>query len=205
MAASTLGPTPLYVVDGVHKVFREVRKFEPQLVRDTQKQMRDRLGGPLRATAGQLVKNSLYRYGDRPANGWKQSGRLGWNTNRVINGFKVSAARRYQKSTHTWAVASFIQNNAAGAMFDWAGRSGEYVGQGKPGNQRHLSPAANRRRGIAFVNNMQAAIPFGSIKGSRYSRTVFPAIVQNRPTMTRELAAIVRDLEREVTRRIGGN
>jgi len=205
MAASTLGPVPRYSVDGLGTLLRETRKFEPQLVRDTQKQMRDQLGGPLRKTAGQLVQNSLYRYGDRPASGWNKTGRLGWKTNTVINGFKVSAARSYQKRTHTWAVATFFQKNPAGAMFDWAGRSGEYVGKGRPGNQRTLSVQGNRRRGIAFVNNMQAAIRFGSIKGSKYSRTVFPAIVQNRPVMVRELALIVQDLEREVTRKIGGN
>ena len=197
---------PRYSVDGLNKVFREVRKFEPALVRETQKEMRDRMGAPLQRTAGQLVKNSLYRYGDRPASGWRKSGRLGWNTNRVINGFKVSAGRTYQKQTHTWAVATFFQKNAAGAMFDWAGRNGDYVGKGRPGRgQRALDSAANRRRGVAFVDNMQAAIRFGSIKGSKYSRTVFPAIVRERPTIVNELEEVTRRLERKVSQRLGGN
>lgn len=197
---------PRYSVTGLNTVFREIRKFEPALVKETQKEMRDRMGAPLQRTAGQLVKNSLYRYGDRPARGWSRRGRLGWDTNRVIKGFKVSAARSYQKQTHTWAVATFSQKNAAGAMFDWAGREGSYVGKGRPGRgQRDLDAAANRRRGVAFVNNMQAAIRFGSIKGSKYSRTVFPAIVRERETIVRELDAITKELERKVSQRLGGN
>jgi len=47
---------PRYSVDGLNKVFREVRKFEPALVRETQKEMRDRMGAALQRTAGQLVK-----------------------------------------------------------------------------------------------------------------------------------------------------
>lgn len=194
-----------YSVDGLNTLFREIRKFEPALVKATQAQMRDRMGAPLQRTAGQIVKNSLYRYGDRPARGWTQRGGLGWNTNRVIKGFKVSAARSYQKSTHTWAVATFYQQNRAGALFDWAGRSGKNIGEGKPGRgQRPLDSAANRRRGVAFVNNMQAAIRFGSIKGSKYSRTVFPALVRERETIVRELEAITKELERKVSQRLGG-
>ena len=195
-----------YSVDGLNTLFREIRKFEPALVKATQAQMRDRMGAPLQRTAGQIVKNSLYRYGDRPASGWTQRGGLGWNTNRVIKGFKVSAQRSYQKQTHTWAVATFYQQNRAGALFDWAGRNGSHVGKGKPGRgQRDLDAAANRRRGVAFVNNMQAAIRFGSIKGSKYSRTVFPALVRERETIVRELDAITKELERKVSQRLGGN
>lgn len=197
---------PRYSVTGLNTVFREVRKFEPALVRQTQKEMRDRMGAPLQRTAGQLVKNSLYRYGDRPASGWSRRGGLGWNTNRVVKGFKVYASRKYQKQTHTWAVATFHQMNRAGALFDWAGRNGSYVGEGKPGRgQKRLSVQGNRRRGVAFVNNMQAAIRFGSIKGSKYSRTVFPALVRERETIVRELEAITKELERKVSQRLGGN
>ena len=54
------------------------------------------------------------------------------------------------------------------------------------------------------MNNLQANIRFGQIKGSKYSRTVFPAIVRERETIVGELENIVEDLEREITRRVNG-
>ncbi len=90
-------------------------------------------------------------------------------------------------------MMSLGQTNPAGASFDWGGRSKEYIDhRGRQG------------RGTAFVNNLQANIRFGQIKGSKYSRTVFPAIVRERETIVGELENIVEDLEREITRRVNG-
>lgn len=191
MAEQDIAPVvPRYAISGLRQVFREVRKFEPALVRETQRDMRAKMGAPLQQ-AGRDILTSRLRYGDRPMRNWIDRGRLGWNTNRVVNGFKVASGGRYQKQTHTWPMISLRQTNAAGAMFDWAGRSKKYIdARGRQG------------RGVAFVNNLQANIRFGSIKGSKYSRTVFPAIVRERETIVRELEDITKDLERKVTERV---
>ena len=193
MAEQDIGVVvPRYVISGLRETFREIRKFEPALVRQTQKKMRDQMSMPLQR-AGRDILTSRLRYGDRPMRNWPDRGRLGWNTNRVVNGFKVAVGGRYQKQTHTWPMMSLRQANPAGAMFDWGGRSKEYIDhRGRQG------------RGTAFVNNLQANIRFGQIKGSKYSRTVFPAIVRERETIVGELENIVEDLEREITRRVNG-
>ncbi len=178
---------PKLQVENVRLVFREVRKFEPKLVRDTQKQMRERLGGPLNTAASSILRSHL-RYPDRPMTGWGSGGRVGWNTNRVVKGYKVSTAMQYDRSRHTWSVITFNQATPAGAVFDWAGRSTS--GQGA--------------RGISFINNLQANIRFGSIKGSKHSRVVFPAVVKEYGTVINEFTDIIGDLEKKINSRVGG-
>jgi len=207
MAGQDIGVVvPTVVVQGVRETLREFRKFDRKLVNTAQAKFARRVGSSLQRTAGDLVRSSL-RYGDRPMNNWYDRGRLGWNTNRVIKGFKVdrSQEQKYRKNTVTFNLLAFRQQNAAGMLFDWAGRSGKYVGKSTKGRgATRLSSAGSERRGVAFINNAQANIKFGSIKGSKYSRTVFPAIVRNRETIVGELQMMVTDLEREMTRRLGG-
>lgn len=177
------------VVVGVREVFREVRKFEKGLVSQTQRKIR-KAGDPLIKRAGQIVRSNL-RYPSAPTSHWKSGGRLGWDTNSVVRGFKVATGGRYIPQQHTWPLISFRQTNPAGAMFDWAGREGKYIdARGRQG------------RGVAFVNNMQANIRFGSLKGSKYSRTVFPAVAAERSNVVREVERIVKDFSDDVTRRL---
>lgn len=176
------------VVTGTREFIREMRKFEPGAVKETQRQLR-KAGDPLIDHATRLVSQSL-RYGDRPMRGWSSGGRLGWDTKKVVRGFKIGTGGRYVKQTHQWPVLEFKQTNPAGAMYDWAGRTMENVdARGRTG------------RGVAFINNLPR---LGSLKGSRYSRSVFPAIVAGRPEVVAEferaIATVVRDTNRKLER-----
>lgn len=175
-----------YVVTGVREFNRLLRQFEPETVRRTQRDIR-KAGDPIISHAVRIVNSSL-RYGDRPMRNWGRGGRLGWNTAAVVRGFKIGAGGRYVKQTHTWPVMEFRQTNPAGALFDWAGRNGEYVdARGRTG------------RGVAFINNLPR---LGSLKGSRYSRSVFPAIVAGRPAVVSEFQRVIGTVVADTNRKL---
>lgn len=174
------------VVTGVREFIRLSRKFEPDMVRRTQRELR-KTGDPIIAHAQRIVSQSL-SYGDRPMRGWLKGGRLGWDTGRVHRGFKISTASTYQKQTHTWSVLEFRQSNAAGMLFDWAGRSNEYVdARGRVG------------RGRPFINNLPR---LGSLKGSKYSRSVFPAVVAGRPQVVAEFERVIGNVVKETNQQL---
>lgn len=173
-------------VTGTREFIRELKKFEPQTVKETQRNLR-KAGDPLIAHATRIVNSSL-RYGDRPMNGWRRGGRLGWNTSAVVRGFKIGTGGRYVKQTHTWPVLEFRQTNPAGAMFDWAGRTGE-----------HVDARGREGRGVSFVNNLPR---LGSLKGSRYSRSVFPALVAGRPEVVSEFSRVVANVVADTNKKL---
>jgi hypothetical protein len=180
-------------VSGVREVFREVRKFEPKLVAKSQAQMKA-AAHPIVIEAQRNIRNaaasSVYvgMGGNAPLSGWSSGGRLGWDTGKVAKGVSIRAGGPYDKARHRWEIIRAYQASPAGMLFDWAGRTGKYIGaRGRPG------------RGEAFVDNLPK---FGYIRGSKHSRTIFPAIAATRGVVSERFVRVMDRVTAEIQARI---
>jgi len=182
-------------VTGVREVFRELRKFEPKLVRQTQTQMKA-AAAPLATEAQRNIRNAaassvyLGGGGSAPLSGWSRGGRLGWDTGKVAKGVSIRAGGNYDRARHQWTILRVFQASPAGMLFDWAGRNGKYIDGGK-------NPRPGRGR--AFVDNLPR---FGYIKGSQYSRTIFPAVVATRGVVNDRFIAVMTKVTADIQKRI---
>jgi len=180
-------------VTGVREVFREVRKFEPKLVAKSQAQMKA-AAHPIVVEAQRNIRiaasSSVYLGGggNAPLSGWSRGGRLGWDTGKVAKGVSIRAGGSYYKSKHQWEIIRAFQSSPAGMLYDWAGRTGKYVdARGRVG------------RGRAFVDNLPR---FGYIRGSKHSRTIFPAIAATRSVVSERFVRVIDRVTADIQNRI---
>ena len=181
-------------VDGVREVFRELRKFEPKLVYASQNKMK-KAAEPIVTESRRLIAagaaSTVYQGGggSAPLSGWRAGGRLGWQTGQVQKGVSMKAGGPKNKANHTWDILRVYQKSPAGMLYDWAGRSGMYIGaRGRPG------------RGRAFVDNLPR---LGYVRGSKFSRTLFPAVVKTRRVVSDRFVDVMNQVTADIQRRIG--
>lgn len=141
-------------VQGVREVQRILRQIDLKALRQTQAFMRQ-AASPMVAQARALTPS------DVPLSGWNHAGRTGWRQSQVLSGIKVATGGRAIRANQTWPLLTLSQSTAAGMIFDWAGRSGRYM----------------RRPEEQFVGRLPK---LGQLKGSQYSRVLFPAFVATR-------------------------
>jgi hypothetical protein len=182
-------------VDGVREVLRELRKFDKKLVYKSQNRLK-RAGAPILTEGRRLIAagaaSTVYQggSGSAPLSGWRSSGRLGWNTAKAQKGLTIAYSGSYDKRSNTWPIMRVQQKSPAGMLYDWAGRSGRYIGaSGRPA------------RGYAFINNLPR---LGYVKGSRFSRTVFPAVVKTRRIVNDLFVEALNEVSSDIQKRIGG-
>jgi hypothetical protein len=180
-------------VTGVREVFRELRKFEPKLVHKSQAMMRT-AARPIVVEAQRLIRQGAASSeyigggGNAPLSGWGAGGRLGWQTGKVAKGVSIKAGSAYDKGRHQWQLIRVVQSSPAGMLYDWAGRSGKNIGA-----------RGNPIRGRAFVDNLPK---FGYVRGSKHSRTIFPAIVATRRVVADEFVQVMGKVAEEIQKRI---
>jgi len=185
-------------ITNVREVFREVRKFEPKLVAKSQAQMKT-AAHPIVVEAQRNIRNaassSVYigKGGNAPLSGWGRGGRLGWDTGKVAKGVTIKAGGGYDRKRHQWPIIRVYQASPAGMLFDWAGRNGEYIDRGT--KNRPARPG----RGRAFVDNLPQ---FGYIKGSKHSRTIFPAIAATRGVVSQRFVRVMDRVTADIQKRI---
>lgn len=155
---------------GVRELQTILRNTDKKLLRQTQAQMRQ-AASPMVAQARSITPSTS------PLSGWAHKGRTGWREADVQGGLsaKVGGSRI---SATSWPLLSLRQKNPAGMIYDWAGR----VNKGK-------RPLPH------FVNLLPK---LGSIKGSQYSRVLFPAFVATRAEVTRAMIDAVETVARQV-------
>ena len=172
MAKTAAGATN---VRGLQDVLRELRKFNPDLLKDLRKELQDQ--------AQPIIKAAGNRVPETPARGWSQRGRTGFSKARVQRGMKVSirSSKRVEGMRGSYAAIEIVQSNAAGAIWDQAGTRGNY----KPPTQR----------GAAFVDALNRS-------GGKAQRGLWPASVGRRKDIAKAFEATIRSAERKANARM---
>jgi hypothetical protein len=162
-------------ITGVKEMFAILRTTDKRLLRMTQAAMRG-AASPMVAQARVATPT-----GDAVLEGWRHSGRTGWRDAEVLGGISASVGGRSVR-TNTWPLLKLTQKNAAGMIYDWAGRSGK-----------------GKRKDEHFVNYLPK---LGATKGSQYSRVLFPSFVATRREVTGALLEALDKVAAEMNREI---
>lgn len=180
-------------VVGVKEMFALLKTTDKKLVRQTQAAMRT-AASPLVAQARSITPAVA------PLSGWAHNGRVGWKQSDVMSGLKVSIGGA--RVGTTWPLLRLVQKSAAGQIYDLAGR-GNYTGRESKSKAYSGRPNGHRLNGQGRA--MVANLPnLGYIKGSKYSRVVFPAFVASRRDVTAALLEaldkVAADMNHEIER-----
>jgi hypothetical protein len=103
-------------VIGVKELQATLRETDKKLLRSTQKMMR-RAASPMTAQARSITPEN------GTLSGWAHKGRTGWRQAEVLSGISTPLGGRALSRTE-WPLLTLQQRNAAGMIFDWAGRAG---------------------------------------------------------------------------------
>jgi hypothetical protein len=157
-------------VIGVKNLQAILKESDRKLLRSTQAMMR-KAASPMVAQAKSMTPSST------PLSGWAHKGRTGWRQSEVLSGISTPIGGRPISAT-VWPLLSLQQKNPAGMIYDWAGRTN-----------------AGKRPLQQFVKLLPS---LGSIKGSQYSRVLFPAFVATRDEVVRALQDGVDEVARQL-------
>lgn len=162
-------------VRGLQDTLRELRKFNPDLLKELKKD--------LTKQAQPIFTEAARRLPDVAAPNWGSKGRTGYSRNRAARGYKVSirASKRVKNMNGSMAVINLTQTNAGGAIWDQAGSRGNY------------SPPV--QRGAQFVRQLDRS-------SGNAQRGLWPASVSRRKDITREFQASITRLERVTNERL---
>lgn len=151
---------------GITEFVSILKESDKKLLRSTQAMMR-KAAAPMTAQARSLTPLN------GTLDGWAHNGRTGWRDSEVLSGITTKLGGRSLSRTE-WPLLTLQQRNAAGMIFDWAGRAG--------GSSQ-------------FVK----ALPkLGGQKGSQYSRVLFPAFVATRSEVVRAVQDGVDEVARQL-------
>jgi hypothetical protein len=162
---------------GIGELVVYLRKVEPDLARMLPREMRQ-VAKPVVQTARALIP------ADRPLSNWGSwGGRLDWSRKAVTGIVATTDVRAGKSSPGQINLLSIQQKNAAGAVFENAGRH----------------PNAATARGRAFIRNLDRR--HGEPLKGRY---LWPAVEQNLGYLNRELQDVIdkwsAELERTLAR-----
>lgn len=138
-----------------------------------------RMASPMAGRAKQLAPATA------PLYGWAHNGRTGWRDSQVINGYRVKLGGKGftgQSGNKEFPLLTLEQRNAAGAIFDWAGR--------KSGQQSAQFTAQLDAEGWGL----------GWTKGAKYSRVLFPAYVAEKQNVIANIQGALDDVARRINR-----
>jgi hypothetical protein len=162
-------------VIGVKNLQAILKESDRKMLRETQAMMR-KAASPMTAQAKSMTPSAT------PLSGWAHKGRTGWRQSEVLAGISVAVGGRSVSRT-VWPLLSLQQKNPAGMIYDWAGRGND------AGKEARSEPYGNRQKGhringqgFAMIRNLPA---LGGVKGSQYSRVLFPAFVATRDEVVR--------------------
>jgi hypothetical protein len=141
-------------IRGMQQTLRELRKFNPDLLKELKKD--------LTKQAQPIFADTAARMPEVAASQWGSKGRTGYSRARAIRGMKVSvrAAKRVKGIRGSYASINLTQSNAGGAIWDQAGSRGNYQ--------------PPRQRGLAF----NAALTRSTGRGAQ--RGLWPSVVARR-------------------------
>jgi hypothetical protein len=157
-------------VIGIKNLQAILKESDRKLLRATQAGMR-KAASPMVAQAKSMTPQQS------PLSGWVHKGRTGWRQSEVLAGISVAVGGRSVSRT-VWPLLSLQQKNPAGMIYDWAGRAN-----------------AGKRPLQQFVKLLPA---LGGVKGSQYSRVLFPAFVATRDEVVRAVQDGIDEVARQL-------
>lgn len=160
-------------VNGLAQALKTLETLDPELRKEVVRGMK-KAASPILATARSLVPD-----GQVLTNwyGW----RGGWNTQSVRKDIKVAfrGGRVRGEERDVFPLLTLRQTNAAGAIYDIAGRS--FPGRGSEGDVR----------GYMMIRKMDTF--------ARPSRYMWPAVERNMTTVTGELESVIETVSNRIT------
>jgi hypothetical protein len=159
-------------VTGLAEALKTLQKVDPELRKEVIKGMKV-AASPLEAAARSLVPDA------RPLTNW-YGWRGGWNTTTVRKGIKVAfrGGRVKGQDRDVFPLLTLRQTNAAGVIYDIAGRSSAGTGSGVPMIQK-LNETAHP------------------------SRSMWPAAERNMPAVTEALETIIGTVSNRISKELG--
>lgn len=194
-------------IKGLDNVLRELRKVEPDTVRTLRKNAR-MLAAPAVKSAKdefrwQASVASTYtpdKPGGRRANkaelqplpgmsrGNLIKGRdtTKWVPSRIIGGikFKMGAGSKRRRGYKNYSMFSIIQANAAGAIYDMAGK-------------KNSNPSKTFEESLAMVDK-----PHHGDGKEGPSRYMYPGVEAHLPQLEQDMKGLIRELEVKINKRI---
>ena len=167
------------VVEGYKELIQKLNAFEP----DLNKQMKIEIKAAMlpirdkaRGYAPSPYPSYLYNWADkgivRAQPQFNTEGRVRkfplYNTAEVIAGIKYKAGANKKTRYGFSALYSVINTSAAGAIYEWAGRTSGYRGQpwvGPKGQGKDVSRSRNPNAGAIFINSMGPMYGQNKFKG----------------------------------------
>jgi hypothetical protein len=158
------------------EALKTLQKVDPELRKEVIKGMKV-AAAPLEAAARSLVPDA------RPLTNW-YGWKGGWNPTAVRKGVKVAfrGGRVKGQDRDVFPLLTLRQTNAAGAIFDIAGRS--FPGRGAEGKER----------GAAMVAKLN--------ESAQPSRGMWPAVERNMPAVTAALEDVVGKVSDRINREL---
>jgi hypothetical protein len=163
-------------VTGLAEALKTLQKIDPELRKEVIKGMKT-AAAPLEAAARSLIPDA------RPLTNW-YGWKGGWNTAAVRKGVKVAfrGGKVRGVAGDVFPLLTLRQTNAAGAIFDIAGRS--FPGRGAEGGPR----------GAAMVAKLNET--------AQPSRSMWPAVERNMPVVMSSLEGVVDTVSQRISKEL---
>lgn len=158
-------------VTGVREAMAALKEVDKKLERDLRKRMGS-AAKPLQAAAQAKIPSAA------PMSNWTR-GRYAYDGGAARGGVKVKVGGAARKNRWTWPLVTLTQSNAAGIIYDMAGRRSR----------------GRSKSGVQFIANLNR---FG-----RASRSMWPAAEQNRKVVDAEILKAIEDTTKTVNAKIG--
>lgn len=198
-----------YQVKGLENALKELRKLEPETVKTLRKDARKIAAPAVKAAKKEFEwQASVSRSYQADVKGGKRRNKPAltplsgmadgllirgrnetrWNPSKVKSGigFRMGGPAKRRRQYRTFRMFTVIQNNAAGAIYDMAGKRKGWT-----------NPEKRFEESLEATENDHY-----SVAGKGPSRYMWPAVESHIPHMQEQMAILIRALEAKVNRRI---
>lgn len=175
-----VGGVASFQVTGLSDTLRALRLFEPELFKKLRKD--------LVQDATPLANEIGSKFPDKPLKWWKENGRAG---NARMPGYQATRAR-----TKVKPIAGTGRGHGKGQAILRL--------QQMDGGAQVYDSAGGMRAKSQFVQNLDKHSRVKSRGGKFRSRILFPYTKKNQPIIQDIVAVVVRDLEKQTTKRLQG-
>ena len=169
-----------YDVQGIRETMAVLKQIDPTLQRQAVKNVKNAAESVVQEARGRIpaVPTGVRR--GRP--NWNRWSGRDWDPAQVRRGIKTRVRATRGKGPYDRPLVSIIQSSAAGAIFDMAGKTGQFT---------------RSAQGQAFNRALSAY-------SGRPSRSMWPALEAKIDEVNRAMDEAVKEMEHEVNARLGG-
>ena len=188
-------------VKGLEETLRELRKIEPEYVKDFRKKARGFAADGVKAAKEEFMHQQAGWSSNAPLSGWQKpalwrsggggSREIVFNKDKARRGikFKLGGPRKAARTHRTYQMFSIIQADAAGAIYDMAGK-------------KKSNPAKNFEDTLEQYVDTPHRRPEPGRPNTGPSRYMYPGVWFYLPQIEDRIVGLVRDLEARVNRKL---